>query len=304
MQKEAATISSMPRLNPYLNDSLRNVFYFAYEWERLPEWNFDNYQIPALTVWYILDGNRYLSYEEREYKLQPGDLLVLPNQAVITTRHEHANQPSQALYYLSLGMQFTIGAWEWPELYGIPVHMRPSRDDDVRLWLADWRELARRYTAKRNASAEESALIAAPSVTEYLAWEACFKQWLARLIPIVQPHMADPEPRTDQRLFHVCNFIHTHYAAPLSLKEIAQYACLSEGHLRAIFRQSLNMSPYQYVIQTRLSRAKQLLLTTNLTLAEIAATVGFDDLSHFISLFRKKTGSTPAQYRKKSDWNV
>ncbi|MBD2869018.1 AraC family transcriptional regulator [Paenibacillus arenilitoris] len=295
----------LPGLYPSLADSLQNQFYFAFEWERAPDWNFTEYQIPAMTIWHILDGYRALHVRDEQLLLQPGDLLVLPNQSVITTRHAETKGPSRPFHYLSLGLQFTIGAREWPELYGIPIRMRPDGREELVPWLELWRQLARRYALQlRSPASDAAALAAASSATEYLEWGARYGAWLAGLNRIVQPFMAEPEPRTDERLFRICSFIQAHYAAPLTAKEIARYACLSEGHLRAIFRRSLHMSPYQYVLHTRLTKAKQLLITSNQTLLEIAAAVGFDDVSHFISLFKRKIGATPAQYRKKANWSV
>ncbi|MBD2844064.1 helix-turn-helix transcriptional regulator [Paenibacillus sp. IB182496] len=293
-----------PGINEIMAEHMQCGFYFAFEWDRGPDWNFHQYPIPAMTIWYILDGQRMLHIGQEEYELLPGDLLVLPSQAVVTTRH--AKALSEPFRYLSLGLFFTIGAIEWPEWYGIPVRMKLSRDARLTEWLESWRHLARRFSASsaESAASGEAFVGTVSAATEYLERDARFRQWLAALNRLVQPHMAQPQPRPNQRLSRICNYIRLHYAGPLTAKELASRACISEGHLRAVFRESLRMSPYQYVIHVRLSKAKQLLLTTDRTLQEISSSVGFDDLSHFISLFRRKIGVTPAHYRKRSHWSV
>lgn len=291
-------------INQRAADHMQYGFYFAFEWDRRPDWNFDRYQIPAMTVWYILDGHRILHVGQEEYALQPGDLLVLPNQTVISTRHAMAS--SAPIRYLSLGMHFTIGAREWNELYSIPIQMRLSSAEDLSEWLDAWRQLARRFASNSlgPASGGETLFASASATTDYLERNALFQQWLATLSRFVEPYMAEPQPKLDQRLFHICSYIQSHYADSITAKELASRACVSEGHLRAIFRDSLQMSPYQYVIHVRLSKARQMLMSTDQTLQEIALAVGFDDLSHFISLFRRKIGVTPAHYRRESHWSV
>ena len=58
------------------------------------------------------------------------------------------------------------------------------------------------------------------------------------------------------------------------------------------------MSLHQYVLQRRLTRAAELLITTQLPVSEIAVNLGFHSASHFSGFFKKATGTTPAQYRK------
>ena len=64
------------------------------------------------------------------------------------------------------------------------------------------------------------------------------------------------------------------------------------------FKRSTGSSPHQYLLQRRLDRAKSLLKQRELTLAEIGASTGFADQSHFTKVFRQFTGVTPSEYRR------
>nr|WP_058998923.1 helix-turn-helix transcriptional regulator [Leptolyngbya sp. NIES-2104] len=68
---------------------------------------------------------------------------------------------------------------------------------------------------------------------------------------------------------------------------------MSPHHFSRLFKQSTGLSPHQYVIRCRVERAKQLLLKGEMTIAEVAATVGFYDQSHFAHYFRRLMGVTP-----------
>jgi len=74
----------------------------------------------------------------------------------------------------------------------------------------------------------------------------------------------------------------------------------SYAHLCRLFRMEYGISPLKYVHALRIDRAKLLLRDTTLNVSEIAAKIGFRDLSYFCQLFRKMTGAAPLAYRIKT----
>jgi len=94
-------------------------------------------------------------------------------------------------------------------------------------------------------------------------------------------------------------FIHANYARDLTLIEIAQAAHLSPYHLARLFKQSLGVSPHQYLIQLRVNSARWLLSAGSgeRSLAQVATAVGFSDQSHLTRHFKRLTGVTPRQFR-------
>ncbi|MEG4942592.1 helix-turn-helix transcriptional regulator [Microcoleus sp. F4-D5] len=76
-------------------------------------------------------------------------------------------------------------------------------------------------------------------------------------------------------------------------KELAGIAQLSPYYFSRAFKQSVGISPHQYVIQQRVERAKQLLLQGNMSLYEIAIACGFTHQSHLTRHFKRLTGVTP-----------
>jgi AraC family transcriptional regulator len=96
--------------------------------------------------------------------------------------------------------------------------------------------------------------------------------------------------------------VHDYIAAHLDQKIIndalAQIAGLSTAHFYVVFKQTEGMSPHCYVLQYRVRRTQQLLARAEMSLAEIADTVGFSNQSHCIQSFRKIVGVTPGDYRR------
>lgn len=81
------------------------------------------------------------------------------------------------------------------------------------------------------------------------------------------------------------------------LARMMELAGRSPGHVNRTFRQFLNLTPTAYINELRLDFAKGLLLTTDLSILEIAMEAGFDNLSHFYHLFKARFHATPSVYR-------
>ena len=83
-----------------------------------------------------------------------------------------------------------------------------------------------------------------------------------------------------------------------SKAEIAAAINISPTYFSRLFKRATGRSPHQYVIQQRVERAKKLLKTTDLAIANIALQVGFSSQSHLTQHFKHLTGVTPKQVSK------
>lgn len=89
-----------------------------------------------------------------------------------------------------------------------------------------------------------------------------------------------------------------HLEESLNLKGLADRVGYTEYYLPRKFKQEMNVNVSDYIRQTRVERAKVLLTTTNLPIAEIAERLRFSSSSHFSDSFRKLTGMLPQAYRR------
>jgi AraC family transcriptional regulator len=106
-----------------------------------------------------------------------------------------------------------------------------------------------------------------------------------------------PSGLPQQQLLPVLDYIHEALDADLKLADLAAIADLSPFHFSHQFKQAMGVAPYQYVLQQRIERAKQLLKQTNHSIVEIALLCGFNSHSHLGKQFRQATGTTPSAYR-------
>jgi transcriptional regulator GlxA family with amidase domain len=89
-----------------------------------------------------------------------------------------------------------------------------------------------------------------------------------------------------------------HYDEPLNLAELARAAHVSQRHFTRSFRRAYGETPYQYLLTRRLERARHLLRTTEMQVAEICLAVGFTSVGSFTTTFRRHVGISPMDYRR------
>jgi len=92
-------------------------------------------------------------------------------------------------------------------------------------------------------------------------------------------------------------YIVEHLARRISVAELAQVACLSPSHFHAQFKDSVGLTPHQYLLKTRLDSASRLLRESGLPLIRIAEECGFSSQSALTTAMRRYLGLTPKRVR-------
>lgn len=103
-----------------------------------------------------------------------------------------------------------------------------------------------------------------------------------------------------KRLSRAMDVLRSRFCGTVSLDQLAAEACLSKYHFLRLFRQAYGLSPYQYIQELRIEKARDLLTDTVISVADIADILGFDNSQSFSRLFFQKMGLYPTQYRLQS----
>jgi AraC-like DNA-binding protein len=109
------------------------------------------------------------------------------------------------------------------------------------------------------------------------------------------PH---PSGLSRERLRRLVEYIDAHLGDDLTLDALAAVACLSPFHLSRSFRRAMGTGLHRYVVQRRIDRARRLVLETDLPMAQIAWTVGFESQAAFTKRFRHEIGQAPSHLRR------
>ncbi|MDJ0680333.1 MAG: AraC family transcriptional regulator [Xenococcaceae cyanobacterium MO_167.B52] len=100
-----------------------------------------------------------------------------------------------------------------------------------------------------------------------------------------------------RQLSQVLDYIDTYLDRNIKLADLAKLLDISSFHFSRLFKQSIGITPHQYLSQQRVERAKQLLKTTDRLIVDIALECGFTSHSHLSKQFRQLTSMTPKAYR-------
>src|ERR1700722_9468273 len=100
------------------------------------------------------------------------------------------------------------------------------------------------------------------------------------------------------QLRRVIEYVHAQMDQDIHVVQLAAIAGLSSAHFAQMFRRSTGCAPHQYVLRTRIERAKRMLRSTETRVIDIALSCGFQTPQHFARVFKKFCDATPASYRR------
>ncbi|WP_262678665.1 AraC family transcriptional regulator [Paenibacillus sp. J5C2022] len=105
----------------------------------------------------------------------------------------------------------------------------------------------------------------------------------------------------EQMYKRIIGFLERHYHTLITLEDLAKIAACSTRQVTRIFKQMSDTTMVNYLHNLRVEKSKQLLLSTNDKVSSISAEVGFNDVSFFNRVFKKMTGYSPSEFRKKHE---
>lgn len=113
------------------------------------------------------------------------------------------------------------------------------------------------------------------------------------------PTFSDTSVKESQRLMTMLRYIAVHYAEKLTLDSVSDAAHISSKECERCFQKQIKMSPFEYIMEYRLEKAKELLQKEKISITEIGQQCGFTTTSYFGKCFREKYAMTPREYRSK-----
>ncbi len=235
---------------------------------------------PNYILHYILEGKGRYYVEDTQYELQAGQgFLIEPE--VQTFYQADQEEPWTYLWVGFHGNQ----AREYLKDIGLNSHQlifRCSHAEELKQIVITM--------LKNNTSSTTNQFL-----LESLLYS--FFSILSQDIDIVPSAVANEENVYIRRALE---YIHNNYSESIKVSDIADYVCIDRSYLYRLFRQSMDMSPQDYLVNYRITRAAELLSLTDLPVGGVALSCGYRDPLVFGKAFKLKRGITPAQFRKKN----
>lgn len=125
--------------------------------------------------------------------------------------------------------------------------------------------------------------------------------WL-EILTIAQPRLTQESKaaRGSEQLKQMLVFIHENYGEKITVRQLARIAHVSERLCYSLFHENLHITPMEYVEKHRIRMACRMLMWTREPVSAVGAACGLGGSGHFGQVFRRHTGCTPLQYRKRS----
>ena len=109
-----------------------------------------------------------------------------------------------------------------------------------------------------------------------------------------------PDQMSAQLVKKAQDYIATHFATEITREEIAAALGVSPSYVSRVFRRYTGMALWDYVNSFRITRARELLEHSDMTVTEVAFAAGFNEPAYFSRMFRKFTGKSPRHFRSNS----
>ena len=258
-------------------------------------WNWQQVSSPFTRIYCVTEGEARLHLPDRTQELTPGHLYIIP----AYTMHSYECHGKFVHYYLHVyeGYKKETDVFE---LYDLPTEVT-AQEGDAQLFAAMCQEFPNAQLLNSDPKSYDNTTKFTDYAKRYSDMPIHRKMWLRGCILILfSRFMAGATLRTwtkDERVGNALKYIHKNIYDDIDIDDLADIACVTKPYLIRLFKRYMAVSPLQYINRKKIERAELYLLTEDISIKELAYTLGFSDHSYFIRLFKKITGKTPQEYR-------
>jgi AraC family transcriptional regulator of arabinose operon len=262
-------------LKQYLNNIQLNLSVAAFT-KVSPSWKDFNYVPEFNRFYFIMEGEGRLQIGEEEFYPRPGQLFVMP--AGVLQSYSAINENTFAKYWCHFTA--TIGDLNLFQVFELPYFIDVK--DTGRLE-GLFRELTTHY--------ESGKLISVLRVKSILLEIIAYFIENAGIENIRLPASSSFE-----KLDLILKYIENHLAENITIEDLAKIAHFHPNYFIHFFKSLLGLSPIQYINKIKMEKAKMLLMTSDMSITEIAESVG-TQLYYFSRSFKNYTGFAPSTFR-------
>lgn len=126
------------------------------------------------------------------------------------------------------------------------------------------------------------------------------EETIYQLMAYTKDHFIRAMGNQNRLVENTIKYVHENLSSPLSLENIAEHLHISSSHLSRTFKKNCNESLTEFINRTRIEKAKDYLIHSDILSYEIAELVGYNDPAYFSSIFKKYTGLSPTDFRQQS----
>ncbi len=233
---------------------------------------------PHFLIHYVLSGKGRFSVGNQEYSLEAGSgFLIEPGELVFYQSDEQ--EPWTYVWVGFGGSQ----AGEYVRKMGLsgmhPVFCSNRREE--------------LYTCVRNMMEHNTS-----GVANDLRRNGELAIFLSLIAAEAQGREVEDADKANAYVKKAVNFIQSNYCNPIKVTDVADFVCVNRSYLYTLFEHSLGMPPQKFLSAYRITKAAELLQTTEIPIESIALSCGYNDALVFTKAFKQTKGISPSRYRK------
>jgi len=263
---------------------------YRYVEPTVPKWD----EIQSLSVCIVAQGRKAVTADGHQYVYDRYQYLVLRSNLHFQSQILDAT-PDKPFLAFVLQIDPAVVRKVSAEMVGRrgvadrPTAQSESRDQSVVSELDD-ELMSAILRFMRSLTADSDRRVLAPLYLQELVYRILQRDRFSKLLLIAG------QQDDGNSIAAALNYINAHLSEPLTVEILAEQVNLSSSAFSRRFRELTGRSPYQFVKETRLERARELLLERRLGVGDVSVAVGYASQSHFTKEFRARFGTTPREY--------
>ncbi len=259
-------------------------------------WNWQSINSPFARIYYVKEGEARTKFGDKTYILCKDHLYLTPP----FTLHDDECDSLFSLFYIHFYEKLTDRESIF-DRYELPVEVEVSKLDlllvERLLAINPNRGLSNFNPAHYDNMPTFSQTVAANSKVPMhvmVETQAILQQLISRFLEMRKKKAYDMDRRINDSL----QYIHTNINKDLSIAELSVMFCLSNDHFIRLFKKEIGCTPLKYINIKKIEKAQLLLITTEMSIREVAMELSIDNISYFNRIFKQAIGKRPSEYRK------
>lgn len=266
------------------------------------KWNYANVLSPYFRIYYIDEGEGFISTAQEKIKLEQGYLYIIPS---FTLCHLSCdNYLSQYFLHFFEESADGISLFEYNRRV---MKVRSLETDNATferlLRLNPGRGINRsdnpKVYEKNNYYRDYQELNNTVNESVFIETQGIILQFISRFLSSNTFRVIQREP-VPLKILESIRYIQLNLSQNLTVSFLAKTANLHQDYFSRLFYRFTGERPLGYIHMKRIERAQYLIATTNLPYIEIAEETGFENVPHFSKIFKKVTSLTPGEYKKRN----
>lgn len=283
----------MDKITDNLNLVLLNVGFS----ELNANWNWKNIKSPFARIYYVTGGEAKTYINGKAYVLTPGNLYLTPP----FTLHDDESDSFFSLYYIHF-YEKTYNKESVFDKLDFPVELSANKLDSFLI-----ERLLEINPERHLQHIDPRVYDNMPTFSKFIAdnnqlpvhiqleTRGILYQIMAKFMELAQLKSRYKDVRIDKCL----RYIHENTDKDITLSQLANISYITKDHLIRLFKKEMGHTPIKYINLKKIERAQLLLLTTDMSIVDIALELSIDNISYFNRLFKQYTNYTPSQYRNR-----